>query len=92
MVYVASFTKFSSITTKKRRTYNFNQYLKGRLLGKKIMVGHSTQHEEQIFRLVIHESTIQRIEKITGKYYNRHYGDKLINEALTKLQRSKRKL
>jgi len=56
------------------------------------MVGHSTQHEEQIFRLVIHESTIQRIEKITGKYYNRHFGDKMINEALDQLQkRSKRK-
>ena len=55
------------------------------------MAEHSTQDEEQIFRLVIHESTIQRIEKITGKYYNRHFGDKLINEALTKLQRRNRK-
>ena len=57
------------------------------------MAGRRTQHEEQIFRLVIHEATIQRIEKITGKYYNRHFGDKMINEALDQLQkRSKRKL
>ena len=57
------------------------------------MAGRRTQHEEQIFRLVIHEATIQRIEKITGKYYNRQCGDKMINEALDQLQkRSKRKL
>lgn len=55
------------------------------------MVEYTKKTNEQIFRLVIHESTIERIEKITGKYYNRSYGDKLINEALTKLQRSKRK-
>ena len=55
------------------------------------MVKHSTQHEEQIFRLVIHESTIQRIEKITGRYYNRHFGDKMINQALDQLQKRRRK-
>ena len=44
---------------------------------------------DQIFRFVIHISTVQRLEKLTKKRYS-HNGDKMINEALTKLQKSEK--
>ena len=47
------------------------------------------ENDVQIFRFVIHESTIQRLEKLTKKRYS-HNGDKMINDALTKLQRKRK--
>ena len=48
------------------------------------------EKEEQIFRLMLHESTIEGLEELTKKRYNNN-GEKLIREIIEPILKKKSK-